>query len=238
MLRSGGAALTFETSDGAVRSRPGDADAPDLLLAGPPQLIVGLLVGNLSLAEARARGLDADGDLTVLSRLRPAAPAPGPAAVTALQPAAAMAPQPAAGTAPQPAAATASHTAGPDRGSAAQPTEPQGETPEVVQIAELFESVSEQLLASHPGDDRGRMLQSPGLKTAGSFFAFATKDDLVVKFPAARVAELIVTGVGRPCSPAHGRPMRQWVRLRPADAEACAAFLAEARSFVTAQAGR
>ena len=75
VLRSGGAALTFETSDGAVRSRPGDADAPDLLLAGPPQLIVGLLVGNLSLAEARARGLDADGDLAVLSRLRPAAPA-------------------------------------------------------------------------------------------------------------------------------------------------------------------
>ena len=66
VLRSGGAALTFATSGGAVRSRPGDADAPDLVLAGPPQLIVGVLVGKLSLAEARARGLDADGDLAVL----------------------------------------------------------------------------------------------------------------------------------------------------------------------------
>ena len=78
VLRSGGAALTFQTSGGAVRSRPGDADAPDLVLAGPPQLIVGVLVGNLSLAEARARGLDADGDLAVLRRLRPAAAASQP----------------------------------------------------------------------------------------------------------------------------------------------------------------
>ncbi len=230
VLRSGGEALTFETSGGAVRSRPGDADAPDLVLAGPPQLVVGVLVGNLSLAEARARGLDVDGDLAVLSRLRPAAPAPQPATAAASQPAT--------------AAASSGHgrgvpaTAGPDRGSEAQLTEPQGETRGMVQIAELFESASEQLLASHPGDDRGRMLQSPGLKTAGKFFAFATKDDLVVKLPAARVAELIVTGAGRPCSPAHGRPMREWVRVRPTDAEACAAFLAEARSFVTTQAGR
>ncbi len=230
VLRSGGAALTFATSGGAVRSRPGDADAPDLVLAGPPQLIVGVLVGKLSLAEARARGLDADGDLAVLSRLRPAA--------TVSQPAAATVPQPAAATVPQPAAATASHAAGPDRGNVAQLTEPPDETPEVVPIADLFESVSAQLLASHPGDDRGRMLRSPGLKTAGKFFAFATKDDLVVKLPAARVAELIVTGAGRPCSPARGRPMREWVRVRPADPEACAAFLAEARSFVRSPTGR
>jgi DNA-binding HxlR family transcriptional regulator len=80
MLRSGGEALTFETSDGAVRSRPGDAAAPDLILSGAPQLIVGVLVGNLSLTEARARGLDADGDLTVLNRLRPATPTSRPAA--------------------------------------------------------------------------------------------------------------------------------------------------------------
>ena len=222
VLRSGGAALTFETSGGAVRSRPGDADAPDLVLAGAPQLIVGVLVGNLSLAEARARGLDADGDLAVLKRLRPVA----------------LAPQPATAAAGQPATAEASQPAGPDRGSAAQLAEPPGETPEVIQMTELFESVSAELLASHPGDDRGRMLRSPGLKAAGKFFAFATKDDLVVKLPAARVAELIVTGAGRPCSPARGRPMREWVRVRPADREACAAFLAEARSFVTAPTGR
>jgi DNA-binding HxlR family transcriptional regulator len=103
VLRSGGAALTFETSGGAVRSRPGDADAPDLILSGPPQLIVGVLVGNLSLAEARARGLDADGDLAVLNRLRPAAPARRPSAAVA----------------PQTAAAPQWAAAGPDRGSRA-----------------------------------------------------------------------------------------------------------------------
>ena len=82
------------------------------------------------------------------------------------------------------------------------------------------------------------MLRSPGLRTAGTFFAFATKDDLVVKLPTARVAELIVTGEGRPCSPRAGHQMREWVRVRPADADACAAYLAEARGFVAGQAAR
>ncbi|WP_406101116.1 hypothetical protein OG698_02410 [Streptomyces sp. NBC_01003] len=101
-----------------------------------------------------------------------------------------------------------------------------------------FEDASRTLLNEHPGDERGRMLQSRGLKTSGAFHAFATSSDLVVKLPAARVAELIETGTGRPCEPHPGRPMRERVRLTPSDAELCLACLAEAREFVTGLATR
>jgi hypothetical protein len=96
--------------------------------------------------------------------------------------------------------------------------------------------VFERVLEEHPGDERGRVLHSPGLKTAGEFYAFVTGDDLVAKLPAARVTELIATGVGRPCEPRQGRPMRQWVLLTPTDQ--CAAYLAEAREFVTREEQR
>jgi len=76
------------------------------------------------------------------------------------------------------------------------------------------------------------MLQSPGLKTAGRFYGFATIEDLVVKLPASRVAELIDSGRGLPCSPRPGRPMREWVRLPALDEESCLAYLLEARTFV------
>jgi DNA-binding HxlR family transcriptional regulator len=230
VLRSGGEALTFEAIGAAVRSRPGDADAPDLVLTGPPQLIVGVLVGNLSLAEACARGLETDGDRAVLNRLRPSALAP-------------RAPVPAPGYGR--AARAGNDGLGEDAGGAGPMTasgpitEAVGELPgQAIPAGELFGTVSQEWLGTHPDDDQGQMLRSPGLRTAGRFFAFATKDDLFLKLPTARVAELIVTGEGRPCSPRAGHPMREWVRVRPADAQACATYLAEARGFVAGQALR
>jgi hypothetical protein len=97
---------------------------------------------------------------------------------------------------------------------------------------DVFERSSRTLLDEHPGDERGRMLRSPGLKIAGTFYAFATGEDLVIKLPSARVTELIATGVGRVCEPRPGRPMRQWVRLNPTGEEICTAYLAEARELV------
>lgn len=107
-----------------------------------------------------------------------------------------------------------------------------------VQMEDVFESVSRRLLEKHPGDERGRMLHSPGLKTGGKFFAFAAKGELIVKLPAARVNELIANGEGQPCSPGNGRPMREWVCLVPDDEAACAAYLLEARTFVAAHTSR
>lgn len=102
-----------------------------------------------------------------------------------------------------------------------------------VQVEDVFERVSRELLDEHPGDERGRMLHAPGLKTGGKFFAFTAKGELVVKLPATRVHELIANGAGQPCSPS-GRPMREWVCLVPDDEAACAAYLLEARTFVAA----
>lgn len=104
-----------------------------------------------------------------------------------------------------------------------------------LKIQHVFETVSQRLLREHPDDQPGRMLRAPGLKTAGKFYAFVTNADVVVKLPATRVAELIGTGKGQPCAPARGRPMREWVRLVPADEHTCAAYLLEARGFVAAQ---
>lgn len=86
----------------------------------------------------------------------------------------------------------------------------------------------------YPGDGEGRMLRSPGLKTAGKFYGFATAADVVVKLPASRVDELIDSGQGLPCSPRPGRPMKEWVRIPAPDEQSCLSFLLEARTFVSA----
>jgi hypothetical protein len=98
--------------------------------------------------------------------------------------------------------------------------------------ADAFAEVCERVLTRHPGDDQGRMLRSPGLRTAGKFYAFATGPDVIVKLPAARVAGLVGSGAGRPCEPRRGSPMREWVVLPVADVDSCLAVVLEARGFV------
>ena len=62
--------MTIETVDGRVRARAGSVEDPDLVLGGPPQLVLGVLAGRLSLEEARGRGLRCDGDAMALTRVR------------------------------------------------------------------------------------------------------------------------------------------------------------------------
>lgn len=100
-----------------------------------------------------------------------------------------------------------------------------------------FAVVRERVLALHPGDEEGRMLRSPGLRTSGKFYAFVTGPDVVVKLPAPRVAELVASGAGSPCETTPGRPMREWVRLPVLDADACEATVLEARAFVLSVLG-
>ena len=100
-----------------------------------------------------------------------------------------------------------------------------------------YSVAARRVLALHPGDEEGRMLSTPALKTGGKVYGFADADEaLIVKLPASRVAELIGTGEGDPCSPRPGRPMREWVRIPATDPEACLAYLLEARSFVSGTA--
>jgi SCP-2 sterol transfer family len=70
-LRFGEDAITVETGDGKVRTHPGAAEKPDLILTGAPQLLVGILTGQLNLTTARARGLQTQGNAKILLRFRP-----------------------------------------------------------------------------------------------------------------------------------------------------------------------
>lgn len=99
-------------------------------------------------------------------------------------------------------------------------------------VEQLFSAVAERLLREDAAVDQGRMLRSTGLRAGGKFFAFARDDELVVKVPADRVDELVASGAGEPFF-SGGRRMREWVCLRPADEQTCAAHVGEARRFAT-----
>jgi DNA-binding HxlR family transcriptional regulator len=70
-LRAGPDPVVIEVSDGTVRLRSGAAQAPDLVLAGRPQLIAALLTGQLSAAEVTALGMEMSGDASLLDRVLP-----------------------------------------------------------------------------------------------------------------------------------------------------------------------
>jgi DNA-binding HxlR family transcriptional regulator len=77
-LRTGGRPAVVEVSGGEVRTRLAatpaspSAPSPDLVLDGPPRLILGLLSAHLTPAQATDQGLKITGDPAVLRRLTPA----------------------------------------------------------------------------------------------------------------------------------------------------------------------
>jgi hypothetical protein len=103
---------------------------------------------------------------------------------------------------------------------------------EVMTVEEMFERGTSQLQAEVAGLERGRMFSSVALKTGGKVFAICTRGTVVIKVAAPRVDELVRSGAGRPFNPGHGRVMREWVSLVPADAAGCEAQLREAWAFV------
>jgi uncharacterized protein YndB with AHSA1/START domain len=98
----------------------------------------------------------------------------------------------------------------------------------------MFELAAEQLLDRDPAVERGRMFNATGLKTAGKFFAFPHGEEIVLKLPAERVEELVTSGAGNPFDAGKGRPMREWVSVRPDDRADCAEYMLEARNFLAA----
>jgi TfoX/Sxy family transcriptional regulator of competence genes len=80
---------------------------------------------------------------------------------------------------------------------------------------------------------RGSMFGSQGLRTGKKFFAVWWREQLVLKLPADRLAELVGAGTAAPFEPMAGRPMNGWVVVDPsAD---WPALVQEAQAFVASQ---
>jgi DNA-binding HxlR family transcriptional regulator len=69
-LRGGGRPAVVTVTGGDVTTRLGSALAPDLVLTGDPQLILGVLGGFITPAEAAQGGLEIAGDPAILIRLQ------------------------------------------------------------------------------------------------------------------------------------------------------------------------
>jgi DNA-binding HxlR family transcriptional regulator len=78
-LVTGDQPIAVEARDGAVAARIEAVADPDVTLTGPPTPILGLLLGRLGLADAKAKGVSLEGDRKVLERFA-ATVALGPAA--------------------------------------------------------------------------------------------------------------------------------------------------------------
>ena len=103
-------------------------------------------------------------------------------------------------------------------------------------VQHLFDEVSARLVRDDPRVEQAHMFNSVGLRTGGKFFAAVSRDRLLVKLPARRVAELVSSGTGEPFH-SGGRLMKEWVLLGPADETACDAYVTEALGFVGAKSG-
>jgi DNA-binding HxlR family transcriptional regulator len=70
-LRTADRPAVIEVSGGSVSTRLGTVAAPDLVLDGQPQVILGLIAGGLTPSQAEDLGLGIEGDVSVLRRLQP-----------------------------------------------------------------------------------------------------------------------------------------------------------------------
>jgi DNA-binding HxlR family transcriptional regulator len=68
-LQTGDQPIVLHAQDGTIHTRLGAAENPDATLAGPPMPIMGLLLGVLDLAEAKARGVSFEGRPAILARI-------------------------------------------------------------------------------------------------------------------------------------------------------------------------
>ena len=70
-IRCGEEPATLYTADGRVHLARGPATAPDVVLDGPPDAVIALLIGLTDAASSRTHGVSVAGDPRKLQRLRP-----------------------------------------------------------------------------------------------------------------------------------------------------------------------
>jgi DNA-binding HxlR family transcriptional regulator len=68
-IQTGDQPIVIEARDGAIHARLGRAEKPDATLAGPPNPVMGTLLGLLDVADADAFGISYDGDPAIINRL-------------------------------------------------------------------------------------------------------------------------------------------------------------------------
>jgi DNA-binding HxlR family transcriptional regulator len=68
-LQTGDQPIVIQTRDGTINARVGTAASADATLTGPAREIMGLLLGLLPIADAKANGLDYRGNPSILDRL-------------------------------------------------------------------------------------------------------------------------------------------------------------------------
>lgn len=69
-INGGDESIVIESRDGKVKARTGVVADPDLTLTGSPELAMGIMMGRMSEADARKKGLKIDGDAKLLNRVR------------------------------------------------------------------------------------------------------------------------------------------------------------------------
>jgi DNA-binding HxlR family transcriptional regulator len=62
--------IVVVTKDGQVRARTGTIPRADVFITGPPALVLALLLGKVSLIDAKTRGIKFKGNVKILDRLR------------------------------------------------------------------------------------------------------------------------------------------------------------------------
>jgi DNA-binding HxlR family transcriptional regulator len=68
-LHTGDQPIVIETRDGTIHTRLGTTDNADATVTGPPMPIMGLLLGLIQPADAKANGIDYQGEPTILDRI-------------------------------------------------------------------------------------------------------------------------------------------------------------------------
>jgi DNA-binding HxlR family transcriptional regulator len=68
-LRTGDQPIVVETCNGVIHTWLGQAESADATLTGPPKPVLGLLLGLLQPADAKAHGINYQGDPTILDRI-------------------------------------------------------------------------------------------------------------------------------------------------------------------------
>jgi DNA-binding HxlR family transcriptional regulator len=68
-VQTGDQPIVVQARDGAIHIRLGAADNADATIAGPPKPVMGLLLGLLGLADAKASGVDYRGSPAILRRI-------------------------------------------------------------------------------------------------------------------------------------------------------------------------